>query len=117
MLSMLDHMVANGGPGQPIRLLYGVNREDELFALDRLEAYPGKGLALDFEIAVVEPGPNWDGGRGFVTDLLRPDFLAAGEGCDVYLCGPPPMIEAARAWLTGQGVADSDIHVEEFLPS
>lgn len=117
MLSMLDHMVANGGPGHPIRLLYGVNREDELFALDRLEVYPGKGLALDFEIALLEPGPNWDGGRGFVTDLLHPDLLAAGEGCDVYICGPPPMIEAARAWLTGQDVADSDIHVEEFLPS
>ena len=50
------------------------------------------------------------------TDLLRPDLLHGGD-CDIYLCGPPPMIDAAEKWLAGQGVDPHRVHAEKFLPS
>ena len=115
MLSMLDHLVHDGGTGQPIHLLCGANTRDELFGLDRLKGYAEKGLKLSTEFAVVEPDGEWQGAKGHVTELLRPDLVASGA--DVYLCGPPPMIEAGQSWLAAQGVDQGRIHVEKFLPS
>ena len=36
--------------------------------------------------------------KGYVTAHLEAKHLNGGE-VDVYLCGPPPMVEAVRAWL------------------
>jgi benzoate/toluate 1,2-dioxygenase reductase subunit len=115
MLSMMDHLVKTGATSQPIHLLCGANRVDELFRLDELAAYRDKGLDLTTEFAVVEGADGWDGAIGHVTQLLRADLIAAGP--DIYLCGPPPMIEAGQNWLAEQKVDDKLIHVEKFLPS
>ncbi len=114
MLSMLDNMVATGATDQPVHLLYGANTPDELFALDKLESYAGISLAT--ETAVVAPADGWDGNTGHVTALLRPGIINGGD-CDFYLCGPPPMIEAAETWLLANGVEAAAIHAEKFLAS
>ncbi len=113
MLSMFDHMMGSGGTDQPIRLLYGANTPGELFALDHLA---GVGLALTTELAVVAGAPGWDSHVGHITELLGLEHLAGGD-VDVYLCGPPPMIEAAETWLRANGVEAGRIHAEKFLPS
>ncbi len=116
MLSMLDEMVAQGDTGRPVHLLYGANAPEEFFALDTLAGYAEKGLSLTVERAAVVGGEGWDGATGHVTDLLRPDLVACGA-CRVYLCGPPPMIDAAEAWLSSNGMAEADVHAEKFVPS
>ncbi len=113
MLSMFDHLTGSGGTDQPIRLLYGANTPDELFALDHIA---GVGFALTTELAVVAGAPGWHGHVGHVTELLGPEHVAAGD-VDAYLCGPPPMIEAAETWLRANGVDAGRIHAEKFLPS
>ena len=116
MLSMLDHLVDSGGTDQPIRLLYGANSPGELFCLDMLEGYAGKGLNLTTELCVVEGNAGWDGPTGHVTSLLQPDHVGGGN-CDAYLCGPPPMIDAGTAWLRDNGLDEGSIHSEKFIPS
>ncbi len=113
MLSMFDHLAESGGTDQPIRLLYGANTAGELFALDRLA---DDGLALATQLAVVAGEAGWDGHVGHVTELLGPKHVTGGD-VDVYLCGPPPMIEAAETWLLANGVEAARIHAEKFLPS
>ncbi len=115
MLSMLDHLAAAGGSDQPVHLLCGANQPDELFCLDRLSGYGEKGIDLTTEFAVVEGDGGWDGAEGHVTDLLR-GALVDGDH-DIYLCGPPPMIDAAETWLADHGVDGVLIHDEKFLPS
>lgn len=115
MLSMMDHMIEIGATSQPVHLLCGANRAEELFCLDGLAGYRNKGLEITTEFAVVEPGAGWDGSTGHVTALLRDELIGAGP--DIYLCGPPPMIEAGQSWLSERGVDDKLIHVEKFLPS
>jgi benzoate/toluate 1,2-dioxygenase reductase component len=113
MLSMLDHLAA-GAAGTPVRLLFGGNTPTDFFALERLRAYGGKGVALAIEYAAVTPSNGWAGASGHVTELLRLDSVT---GADVYLCGPPAMIEAGRRKLARLGVPARHIHVETFLPS
>ena len=116
MLSMLDTIAADGGTDRPIRLLYGANDPAELFALDRLQGYAQQGIDLATELCVVEAGGGWTGATGHVTSLLRPELLNGGD-CEVYLCGPPPMIDAAEKWLSDNGVPPSLVHAEKFVPS
>jgi NAD(P)H-flavin reductase/ferredoxin len=115
MLCMLDHLVQAGGAVQPIRLLVGANTPAELFGRDQIAAYAAKGLDVTAEYAVVDGGTDWAGAVGHVTALLRDELIAGGP--DVYLCGPPPMIEAGETWLAAHGVDPRRIHTEKFLPS
>lgn len=116
MLSMLDTLIANNDTDHPVRLLYGANAADELFAFDQLQKYAADGLDLTTELCVVEPEEDWDAATGHVTELLRDDLMNGGD-CRVYLCGPPPMIDAAEAWLTQNGHDPSLVHAEKFVPS
>lgn len=116
MLSMLDEMVASGETDQPVHLLYGANADDELFSLDVLEGYAEKGISLTTELCVVTPSGGWAGATGHVTGLLRRDLLNGGD-CRVYLCGPPPMIDAAENWLRDNDMDDARIHAEKFVAS
>ena len=115
MLSMLDHMAQVGWMDQKVHLLCGANTADELFSRDALESYRAAGIDLSVEYAVVEPADGWDGSTGHVTSLLRSELI--GDGADIYLCGPPPMIEAAEGWLAAQQIDEKLIHAEKFLPS
>lgn len=115
MLSMLDYMAATGMTGQNIHLLCGANHPDELFGLDQIMGYGDKGIELTAEFASVESNEGWQGTVGHVTGLLRDELIA--EGPDIYLCGPPPMIEAAESWLAERDVDRTLIHAEKFVPS
>ena len=116
MLSMLDALASPEAGGAPVRLLYGANRPEELFALDQLSGYREKGIELETELCVVEASSSWTGRSGHVTSLLRDEILNGGD-CEVYLCGPPPMIEAAQAALAARGVDAPRIHAEKFVAS
>ena len=50
---------------------------------------------------------------GLITDVverLEEDF----KDVDAYVCGPPPMVEAAQALLMGKGVPESRIYFDKF---
>ena len=62
-----------------------------------------------------EPGADaaWDGETGLITDVVR--RLAGGlKGAHAYVCGPPPMVEAARPLLARLGVEDRRIYYDKF---
>ena len=60
-----------------------------------------------------EPGDDWDGETGLITDVVKRLAAAAG-GAHAYVCGPPPMVEAALPVLTALGVAEKHIYYDKF---
>ncbi|MBV8072808.1 MAG: hypothetical protein JO270_23095, partial [Acidobacteriaceae bacterium] len=52
---------------------------------------------------------------------LIPDHFdtASLEGTpfDMYLCGPPPMVDAIKNWLAGRGIQNFRLHYEKFSDS
>jgi propane monooxygenase reductase subunit len=55
----------------------------------------------------------WDGEVGLITDVVRrnePDL----SGAHAYVCGPPPMVEAAIPLLTRLGVVEKRIYFDKF---
>src|SRR5437588_566876 len=68
-----------------------------------------------FVPALSEPAPedNWDGKVGLITDVV--DRLEGDlSGHEGYLCGPPPMIDAAISMLGAHGLAEARIFFDKF---
>lgn len=113
-LSMLEQ-IASTGTDQPIHLFYAVTRDADLVELDRLHSLAA--LIPSLEIATIVAAPEVDHPRrGYVTDHLTAADLWDGAA-DVYLCGPPPMVEAVRAHMAGLGVTPASFLYEKFNPS
>lgn len=111
MLSILAHLQQTRPAPPRVTLLYGANRPGELFGLDRIRAYDWLELRT-ITLAGGDGGP-----QGLVTDLIGADLLDAPAQTDVYLCGPPAMIDAARGAFERLGVPGRRVFAEKFLPA
>ena len=116
MCSVLDEAAQKRLP-RSFRFFYGTRRADDLYRLDKLELWRQRGVNLEFiPVLSDEPaGSGWTGERGLVTDAIKRRFHD-GFGAEAYLCGPPPMIDAAMALLEGVGIDRSDMHFDKFTP-
>jgi propane monooxygenase reductase subunit len=83
--------------------------EQELRALE--EALPG----FSYIPALSEPaeGDGWDGEVGLITDVVK-RHEGDLKNAHAYVCGPPPMVEAAMPMLTGLGVPEKRIYYDKF---
>ena len=64
-------------------------------------------------LSEADPDDGWEGETGLITDVVersRTDF----DAVDAYVCGPPPMVEAAQALLMAKGVPESRIYYDKF---
>jgi propane monooxygenase reductase component len=87
---------------------YGARTEADLFQLEELAELPGAFVA-----ALSEDSNGWSGETGLITDVvdrLEGDVTEA----DAYVCGPPPMVEAAIALLEAKGVPEAHIYYDKF---
>ena len=114
ILSMLE-VLADEGTGQPIHLIYGVTAEPDLVEIARIEALAARLPTLTWASCVADP-KSAHPLKGYVTQHLSDAHLNAGD-CDVYLCGPPAMVEAVRLFLREKGVAPAHFHYEKFAAS
>lgn len=109
-LSMLRGMGATAR-SIPTTVLIGARTPGHLFALEELQALRSEMPGLDVKL-VVEHGAGPESHSGYPTDLI------AGLGLDpstrVYLCGPPPMVEAGRTAAQAAGLPRGDVLCERF---
>ncbi|MGC2855334.1 FAD-binding oxidoreductase [Novispirillum sp. DQ9] len=115
MLSMLRRMAEWGDP-QPARLYFGVSTEADLFGAVQIAEIQAALPGLQVIPCVWKPGPGWTGFAGSPVDALARDLPGAPTP-DIYLCGPPALIDAATAMATAHGVPVGNIMAERFLPS
>src|SRR6202050_5693743 len=65
------------------------------------------------EPAGSEPGNEWDGETGRITDVVK-RHASDLRGAHAYVCGPPPMVEAALPLLATLGVEEKRIYYDKF---
>ena len=58
----------------------------------------------------------WTGETGLITEVVRRRESSLA-GVDAYVCGPPPMVDAAIATLTHLGVPEHAIFYDKFTPT
>ncbi|KKW92051.1 benzoate 1,2-dioxygenase electron transfer component BenC [Sphingobium chungbukense] len=114
LLSMLE-VLADRGTDQPIRLIYGVTHDGDLVEIERIEALSRRLPTMSWAACVADEASAHPL-KGYVTHHLTDEHLNAGD-CDVYLCGPPPMVEAVRQFFKQKGVEPAHFHYEKFAAS
>ncbi|MEV0185952.1 benzoate 1,2-dioxygenase electron transfer component BenC [Streptomyces sp. NPDC050625] len=114
LLSMLETMTQQP-TAHPVHLLYGVTGDQDLVHLDTLEDYAETIPGFTFDHCVADPSSSASN-KGFVTNLIDTSTLHDGD-VDIYLCGPPPMVEAVRTHITALGITPASFHYEKFTPA
>ncbi|MDQ2896597.1 MAG: FAD-binding oxidoreductase, partial [Actinomycetota bacterium] len=95
--------LAGEGCERPVRFYYGAREDRDLFAADEIAGL-GK-LLTDFRYTPVT-------GR-FVHEAIDEEL----SDPDVYMCGPPPMLDAVHALISGRGVDEDRIFQDRFTTS
>ena len=114
ILSLLRSM-ADRGIGRRATYYYGARRHRDLCFTDELRGLEQRLPAFRYVAALSEPDPadDWDGEVGLITDVVQ-----RKEGdlkkAHAYVCGPPPMVEAALPLLTRLGVPEKRIYYDKF---
>jgi propane monooxygenase reductase subunit len=114
ILALLRSM-ADRGIDRKATFYYGARRRRDLCFEDELRKLEETLPNFRYVPALSEPddGDDWDGEVGLITDVLRRDVGNLGR-TDAYVCGPPPMVEAALELLPALGVADKRIFYDKF---
>jgi propane monooxygenase reductase component len=116
--SMLNDM-AERGIQRKVTFYYGARTPKDLFYLDRLQQLAERLPGFRFVPALSDPRPEdkWEGETGFISDVVDRSLAPWQTELEAYLCGPPPMIDAAIAVLFGKGVSEDRIFFDKFTPA
>ena len=114
ILALLRSM-ASRGIQRKATYYYGARRRRDLCFEEELRQLERMLPSFRYVPALSEPGDDagWDGEVGLITDVLRraENNLARA---DAYVCGPPPMVEAALELLPRLGVAEKRVFYDKF---
>lgn len=112
--AMLEKIAEQGSPF-PLHLIYGVTNDADLVDMDKLEAFAQRIPNFTFTACVANPDSPYPH-KGYVTQHIEPQHLNDGE-VDIYLCGPPPMVEAVSQFIRERGLQPANFYYEKFAAS
>jgi propane monooxygenase reductase subunit len=114
ILSLLRSM-AERGIERKATYYYGARGRRDLCFEEELHALEETLPAFRYVPALSEPaeGDRWAGEVGLITDVVQ-RHEAGLKGAHAYVCGPPPMVEAAMPLLTRLGVPEKHVYYDKF---
>jgi propane monooxygenase reductase subunit len=114
-LLCLLRAMADKGIEREVVYYYGARGPKDLFHLEELAELERQVPSFRFVPALSECGEDeeWEGERGLITDVVTRLHQELGE-VDAYLCGPPPMVDAAIAMLDQNGVPEARVFYDKF---
>lgn len=106
---------------QPIHMYFGVRDERDIYLEQHFRTLAFQYPNFRFTPVLSEAGsciqdgaqPGIERRTGFVTDAVREDFPSLA-GFKAYMCGPPPMVEAAQRLMPSLGIPDENVHADAF---
>jgi len=107
--------IADQGSAHPLHLIYGVTNDADLVDMNKLEAFSARIPNFTFAACVTGAESTYPK-KGYVTQHIEPGHLHDGNE-DIYLCGPPPMVDAVNYFIREKGIQPASFHYEKFLAS
>ncbi|VCU71044.1 CDP-6-deoxy-L-threo-D-glycero-4-hexulose-3-dehydrase reductase [Pigmentiphaga humi] len=115
--SLLQRQEQGSGDLPSIRIYWGGRRRADLYAADRAENWAGLHPRIQFVPVLSEPAADcsWTGRTGLVHEAVMADHPELA-GFDVYACGAPIMVDAARRDFTRRcGLPESQFYADSFF--
>ncbi len=112
---MIEHAM-HTGYDRPIHLFWGARKRIDLYLHDLAKSWMHDPAALFSYTAVLsEPSEAdyWQGDTGWVHDAVLSHYPAL-SGYEVYMSGPPPMVEAAREAFISHGLDPNRLYFDAF---
>jgi propane monooxygenase reductase subunit len=113
--------MAERGIERKATFYYGARRQRDLCFEAELRALEAALPGFRYIPALSEPthpDEQWDGENGLITDVLRRSATNGAAGnlsrSHAYVCGPPPMVEAAIPLLERLGVPEKRVYYDKF---
>jgi propane monooxygenase reductase subunit len=114
ILSLLRSM-AERGLDRKATFFYGARGQKDLCFEEELRDLEQRLPRFKYIPALSEPSDDdeWDGETGLITDVVK-RHAENLSGTHAYVCGPPPMVEAAVPLLTQLGVEEKRVYYDKF---
>jgi ferredoxin-NAD(P)+ reductase (naphthalene dioxygenase ferredoxin-specific) len=112
ILSIIRAAVAEDMPN-PIHLYFGVRSPRDVYGLSWLQQLQREHGKLHLHVVVSSDADPRSHRSGLVTDAIEHDLSDLG-GWRAYLCGSPPMVEAASLLVKRKGIAAERIYADAF---
>jgi Na+-transporting NADH:ubiquinone oxidoreductase subunit F len=119
MRSHLFHLFHTLKTNRKVSFWYGARSKREMFYNDDFLDIKSKFENFSYTVAMSDPQPedNWTGATGFIHSVLLENYLKNHDDpteIEFYMCGPPPMIDAAENMLYSLGVESEMIAYDKF---
>jgi CDP-4-dehydro-6-deoxyglucose reductase len=101
------------GVNRPMHLYWGVRTRTDLYLPDLPEQWASRHPNFSYTPVLSEPDPAWQGETGWVHEAVissYPDLTAH----EVYMSGPPPMIQAGKEAFLTHGLSDEKLYSDSF---
>lgn len=114
ILCLLRTLAASGST-RKTKFYYGARAKRDLCFEEELRGLSESLRNFTYVPALSEPGDDedWVGEVGLITDIVKQHETDLA-GTDAYVCGPPPMVEAAMETLSGLGASEKTIYYDKF---
>ena len=119
MRSHLFHLFHTEKTTRKVSFWYGARSKREMFYDDEFIDIKSKFDNFKYTVAMSDPQPedDWNGATGFIHSVLLEEYLKNHDDpteIEYYMCGPPPMIDAAENMLYSLGVESEMISFDKF---
>ncbi len=103
------------GMRRPMHLFWGARAEGDLYLDGLVREWLVAQPQLQYTpvLSEVDDAAGWTGARGWVTDAVVAAYPELSE-YDIYLCGPPPMVEMGRRLFPQHGADEQRIFFDSF---
>ncbi|MCK5917268.1 MAG: CDP-6-deoxy-delta-3,4-glucoseen reductase [Cocleimonas sp.] len=110
---MLEQLIAEK-TNREIHFYWGVRAKQDLYS-NLVEAWANDVKQIHYTpvLSAADDNDQWQGRTGFVHQAVAEDFSHL-SAYDVYMAGPPPMINAAKALFAKQGLPDTQLFSDSF---
>lgn len=115
MMSML-RTLADRQDQRPLTLIYGNRDWESVTFREEIEAFQSR-LNLKVVHVLENPPEGWKGESGLITYELLERYVPSERNrndCEIFICGPKPMMDAVETALSRLGVYMGDYHSERF---
>ncbi|MGD9991430.1 MAG: CDP-6-deoxy-delta-3,4-glucoseen reductase, partial [Pseudonocardia sp.] len=114
VLGLLRSMADRGVEREAV-FYYGARGQRDLCFEKDLRELEDRLPNFRYVPALSEPadGDDWNGEVGLITDVVK-RLESSLSGRDAYVCGPPPMVDAAIPVLEALGVPEQNIFYDKF---
>ena len=109
---MIEQLIQEGLQ-VPIYLFWGARSEQDLYHKELAEKWAFQQEHITFIPVLSEPNDHWQGETGFVHEVVANMFPDMSD-FDVYMSGPPVMVEAGVAAFKQSGLSDEHMFSDSF---